>query len=162
MPAGNHGACFRHFGIPALQDTSDLGRRQAVGEAQQVHGMSGPAPHGINIGKSIGRGYLSKKIRIIHHRREKIYRLNQSQLIADPVYAGIIAAVKAYQQIGITEFGQGCENIGKDSRSYFGSSACSSSHLSKAVFFIRHSLLLFILKLLVTSIIKQPDQNNKG
>ena len=89
-----------------------------IRHTQQIQRQLGLAAHGVNIRKSVGGGNLTEEVRIIHHWREKVYRLYQCQIVTYFVDRGIVAFIEAHQQIfipvNLQTIQQLCQNTGTD------------------------------------------------
>ena len=51
---------------------------QATGYAEQVHGMTRPPAHGVDVRQRVGRGDLAKQERVVDHRREEVDGLHEA------------------------------------------------------------------------------------
>jgi hypothetical protein len=86
-------------GQNALQEFPSLAFSGKHTRASEVSGL--PA-HGINIAQCIGRRDLSKRIRIVHDRREEIHRLHQRLICgASQIHSGVVGMIEADQNIRV-------------------------------------------------------------
>ena len=103
MAAHQSAVGFFYLRPAAAQDRSDHFRGHNVGwNAQEVQSSERAAAHRVNIRQGIGSSDLTVQKRIVHDRRKKIHRLNQSAVAIDAVDSSVIGAGCADQQIGIT------------------------------------------------------------
>ena len=95
VAAGDDAARLAGLVVAAPQNLPDGLGRQAVGHAQQIHGQLGLSAHGVHVAEGVGRRDLAKGIGIIHDGGKEIHRLDGCDFVADPVDAGIVAALKS-------------------------------------------------------------------
>lgn len=102
MATDERGPGFLHFVGGSPQDIGQEGGIQlGDGEAHDVQGSDRSRPHGVDVTQTVGGGDLSEGIRVIHHRSEEVHRLDQSGLIIDPDYAGIVGLRQAHQHFRV-------------------------------------------------------------
>ena len=104
MTAANYGRSFLAFGVPALEHIQKHRFFHVLRHAQNIHGKFRFATHSVHIAEGISCGNLTVKVRIIYNRREYVHSLNQSCIIINLVYGGIIAGIKSDQKVWIIEF----------------------------------------------------------
>lgn len=70
-----------------------------TGKGHQVHGGLGYPTHGIDAAEGLGGGDPAEGVRVVHHRCKEIHRLDERQILADPVYAGVIGVLQAHHDV---------------------------------------------------------------
>ena len=111
MAAGNHAAGLHRLLVAALQNSADSLLGETARHTQQIHGHGGPSAHGVHIAEGVGRGDLAEPEGIVHNGGEEIHGVDGGDLIGDPIDAGIVAGVKAHQQVGIASVRKVFQNI---------------------------------------------------
>ena len=101
MPARKASARFGHLLGSAAQNFAQNVQIHALREADKVQCSLHLASHGIDITQGIGSGDLPEGIGVVHHRRKKVHRLHQRNIICYAVHGGIIPAVVAHQQVRV-------------------------------------------------------------
>ena len=107
VSAHQRNAGFFHLVYPALEHVFQDGYVQLFyREADYVHGGQGLAAHGIDIAQGVGDGNLAEVVGVIDNGREEIDGLDDSQVIAQLVNAGIIQAFHASNHVLISYYRQ--------------------------------------------------------
>ena len=78
---------------------------QAIGNAQQVHGMARPPAHGVDVRQRVGRGDLAEQIGIVDHRREEVDGLHETQVLANAENARIVGGIEPHEQVVVMHIG---------------------------------------------------------
>ena len=136
VSARNDGPGFTHFIGTAGQYLTGSFQAETAREAQQIHCYDRFSTHGIHVAQRIGGRDLAEGVGIVHHRREEIHGLNHDQLIADPVYGGVITAVETYQHGRVIKGREFCQKFAQDTRSQLGCSPTAGSIEGKPQLFI--------------------------
>ena len=102
VTARNECACFIDLVVAAAQHIVDGLLRHIGRNSHNVQRQFRLAAHGVHIGEGVGGGNGAKSVGIVGDRGEEVHRLHQCQIVADAIDAGIVALIKAHQQIGIT------------------------------------------------------------
>ena len=97
QPASTH--------LSARQNLPGNLNAQAIGNAQQVHGMARPSTHGVDVRQRVGRGDLAKQKRIVDHRREEVDGLHEAQVIANAKDARIVGGIEPHEQVVVMHIG---------------------------------------------------------
>ena len=108
---GNDAARLHSLLVAALQNFPDGLLRETAGDAQQVHRHGRPSPHGIHVAEGVGRSDLPKPEGVIHNGGEEIHGMNGGDLVGNAVNTGVVAGVKAHQQVGVNPVGEVFQNI---------------------------------------------------
>ena len=111
VPTGDDAARLHSLLVAALQNFPDGLLRETAGDAQQVHRHSRPSPHSVHVTEGVGRGDLAEPEGVIHNRGEEIHGMNSGDLVGNAVNTGVIAGVKAHQQIGVNPVGKVFQNV---------------------------------------------------
>ena len=85
----------------ALQDASQNVEIHLLGETYDIERGAHGAAHGIHVAECVGRGNLTENIRVFHHRREKVQRLHDGEVVGQAIDRRVVARLGADQQIGI-------------------------------------------------------------
>ena len=78
---------------------------QAIGDAEQVHGMARPPAHSVDIRQRVGRGDLAKQKRVIDHRWEEVDGLHESQVLPYAEDARIVGGIEPHEQVVVMHIG---------------------------------------------------------
>ena len=122
MPSNNRDPRLSGLGGPALKNPGEDIHGEFLGEADDVEGDQGLAPHGIDVGEGIGRRNLAKPEGIIHHRGEIVHGLHQGLSVIDPVGRAVVGRICPDDQIGIVDLRQLTQNLGQVRRTEFAGS----------------------------------------
>ena len=94
--AADHGASgFNHLRETSGQNSVENFQIRLFRKTHQSQRGERLSSHRVNIAQRIGRGDLAEDIRIVNHRREKIYRLHQRLVGRDLIHSGVVGVVKA-------------------------------------------------------------------
>ena len=96
------------------------------------------AAHGIHVRQSIGGGDLPEQIGIIRDGREEIHRLYQGQVIGNLVDAGVVALVKAHQQIGVAVDLDAVQQLGQHACTHLGAAPGTLRQFRQLHFILSH------------------------
>jgi len=75
-------------------------------KGHKVEARQRSSPHRVDVTQRIGRTDLTKHKGIVYRWRNKISRNDDSLLVVEPIYPGVIAGLKANQQVAIPVLGQ--------------------------------------------------------
>ena len=89
----------------ALQHLAQYVCGQAGREGDYVQAEQRPGAGGVNVAERICGGYRAEGVRVVDDGWEEVHRLDQCDLVRQPVDGGVIAAVVADQQIGVVLYG---------------------------------------------------------
>ena len=64
--------------------------RERGGESDYVEGEQRRSPHRVDVAEGVRRGHLSEDVRVVDDRREKIDRLDEGDVVVQPVYGGVV------------------------------------------------------------------------
>ena len=101
VSAGDEAPCLVDLVIAPPEHPVDRLIGHIPGDAHQVQGQLGLAPHGVHVAEGVCGGNLAEKVGIVGDGRKEVHRLHQGQLVREPVYRRVVAAVEAHQQIGV-------------------------------------------------------------
>ena len=94
--------------------------------------------HGVHVGKGVGGGDLSEEIRVVRDGREEIHRLHQGQIIGDLIDTGVVALIKAHQQIRVTVDLDAIQQLGQNARAHLGAAPGALRQLRQLHFIFSH------------------------
>ena len=108
MATGQHRAGLGDFTQRSLDDTvHDLWTQVLARKGHKVEARQRLSPHRVDVTQRIGRTDLTKHKGVVHRwRNKKISRNDDSLLVVEPIYPGVIAGLKADQQVAIPVGGQ--------------------------------------------------------
>ena len=101
VTANQHTAGFDDFLTAAAEDLTQHIDIPALGETDDIHGSLYFTAHGINVAEGVGGSDLAEGIGIIHHGREEVHSLNDTDIIRHFINSCIVGTVEADQQIGV-------------------------------------------------------------
>ena len=118
VSAGDERAGFIYLAIAAPEKRMDRALGHLLRYTEQVKRELWFAAHGVNVRQGVGGRNLAKQKRIVRNGWKKVHGLHQRKLVRQPVNRGVIAFVKAHQQIRIAvdlyAVEQLCQNTGAD------------------------------------------------
>ena len=82
-----------------------LGRQLVTWPAEQVHRHQRLPAHRVDIRQRVGRGDPAERVRVVHHRSEKIGRHHHRQRRAHPHHRAVVTVLDPYQQIRLRPTG---------------------------------------------------------
>ena len=101
MAASNGNSRLRRHCRTAAQDFADHAGRHAVDRhAEDREREDRLAAHRVDVGERVGRRDAAKVERIVDHRHEEISGRDNAGLVVKPPYRGIVASLRADEQIG--------------------------------------------------------------
>ena len=101
VAAGDEGARLINLLIAAPEDLMHRVLGHILRHAHDVQSQLGVTAHGVDIRQGVGGCDLAEGIGIVGNGREKVQRLHQRQLVRYLIHRGVVALIKAHQQIGI-------------------------------------------------------------
>ena len=72
-----------------------------LGNRHNIQAELGLAAHGVHVGEGVGGGNLTEEIGVVRNGGEEIHRLDQGQAIGNLIDRGVVAPVKAHQQVRV-------------------------------------------------------------
>ena len=78
---------------------------QAIGNAQQVHGMARSSTHGINVRQRVCCRDLAKQERVVDHRWKEIDGLHEAQVFANTKNTRIVGGIEPHEQVVVMHIG---------------------------------------------------------
>ena len=127
--------------IPAAQQVVHRAVRHGFRDAQQIERDTRLAAHRVHIGQGVCRRDLPEQIRIVCDWREKVHSLHERKVIRYPVNRGVVAFVKADQQIGVGVHFQTVQQAGERARADFRAAARAAGELGEFDFLFHKPLL---------------------
>ena len=101
VPAGDRRAHRPHDLGSAAQDVGQQAGGQVGRESRQVEGEQHFAAHGVDVAQRVRRRDRAVLIRRVHDGREEVDRLDQRQLIAEPIHGRVVGRAQPHQQVRV-------------------------------------------------------------
>ena len=129
MAAREETACFLYLFRPAAQDVPENAKVLFFRKGDDIERRQYPAAHGVDIAQGIGCANLAEHVRVRHHRREKVYGLDEGQVIPQADHCRIIRPIKPDEQILALPARKVPEKRPQIARPYFGIAAAADDEL---------------------------------
>ena len=97
--------------------------RHLLRNRHDIQGQLRFSAHGIDVRKCIRCGNRAEGIRVVGNRRKEIHGLDQGKVIRDLIDAGVVALIKADQQVRVRPNLEIAKQLGK----YAGSNFCAAA-----------------------------------
>ena len=112
-------------------------------EGHQVEPRDGLGPHREAIAQGVRRGDLAVVVGIVHDRREEIHRLNDGQILAQLVDAGVVSRVGPVEKVRIAEGLKAAQRFSQVLRTQFRPSPARLDEAGEEDFSLRSSRQFF-------------------
>ena len=129
--------------IAAPQQLVDSVLRHIRRNRHDVQAQLGLAAHGVHVAEGVGGSNLAEQIGVVGNGREEIHRLHQGQVLGDLIDRGVIALVKAHQQVGIAVYLDAVQQLGQNTGAHLGTAASTLGQFCQFHFVFRHDVSPF-------------------
>ena len=99
--------------------------------AEDVQSQLGLPAHGVDVTEGVGGGDFAVEVGIIHNGREKVGGLDQGQILAQHIDAGVVAFVVSHHQPGVRMGLEAIQHFGQGSGPHLGAAAGAGGQLGE-------------------------------
>jgi len=132
-------ARLAHLVRAAGQDSPQHVQADVAGEAHQVQPGDRLRTHGEAIAQCVGGGYLAVVVGIVHDGREEIHRLDDGQILSEPIHARIVPRVRPVEKIRVRKRFELTQSFSQVLRTQLRASPPRLDHPGKLYFSLRSS-----------------------
>ena len=143
VAAGDEGSGLVDLVIASPQQLVDSILGHVRRDSHDVQAQLGFTAHGVHVAEGVGGRDLAEEIGVVGNRREEIHRLHQGQVLGDLVDAGVVALVKAHQQVGVLMDLDAVQQLGQDTGAHLGTTAGALGQFRQLYFIFRHGVSPF-------------------
>ena len=144
MPAGQHATRLEHLLGASAQDLGGDLLRKRTRQAADVERQHDLSTHGVDVAHRVGRGDRAVVVRVIDDWREEIDRLNDGEIVGDPIDRGVVGHLQANLQrreaLGREQGLQRAQHVRQGLWACFRGTTGRPAHRCQANLFSRHSL----------------------
>ena len=146
VAAHDDAARLAHLVRAAGQDSPQNVQTDMAGEPHQVQPGDRLRAHGEAIAQRVGRGYLAIGVRVVHDGGEEIHRLDDGQILPEPIHARVVPGVRSVEQVRVRKRLKLAQSLSQVLRTQFRASPARLDHPGKLNFSLRCSRHFFASK----------------
>ena len=88
-------------GTPAQDLAQDRFPELFEREGHEVQRGDGPPTHRVDVGERVGGRDPPEVVGVVHDRREEVGRVDERQLVGEPVDAGVVGRLRAHEDVRV-------------------------------------------------------------